>query len=189
MAAGQKREIKVEVPKAEVDFLLTLMKRTIRNEIEELLDRGVKIKFLGRKENLSKNLIEEFNYIEEKSAENKNLTLNIAFNYGGRAEIIDAAKKIAADYKNNQIELDNLQENDFSSYLYSQDLKNVELVIRTGGDLRLSNFLLWQSAYAELYFTEKFWPDFNEEDLKNAIEDFKNRERRFGGLKDGDGNA
>ncbi|PUU95291.1 isoprenyl transferase [Halanaerobium sp.] len=176
-------------PKAEVDFLLTLMKRTIRNEIEELLDRGVKIKFLGRKENLSKNLIEEFNYIEEKSAENKNLTLNIAFNYGGRAEIIDAAKKIAADYKNNQIELDNLQENDFSSYLYSQDLKNVELVIRTGGDLRLSNFLLWQSAYAELYFTEKFWPDFNEEDLKNAIEDFKNRERRFGGLKDGDGNA
>jgi undecaprenyl diphosphate synthase len=176
-------------PKAEVDFLLTLMRRTMRNEIDELLARGVKIKFLGRKNNLSKKLIEEIKYIEEKSAENTNLTLNIAFNYGGRAEIIDAAKKIASEYKIDQIDLDNLEENNFGEYLYSPELQNVELLIRTGGDLRLSNFLLWQSAYAELYFTEKFWPDFNEEDLKKAIRDFKNRERRFGGLKDGDSNA
>ncbi len=176
-------------PKAEVNFLLTLMKRTISNEIDELLENGVRIKFIGQKDALSDNLIKEFEYIEEKSDHNRNLNLNIAFNYGGRAEITDAAKKIAADFKNDQINLDQFDESDFSDYLYDKELENVELLIRTGGDLRLSNFLLWQSAYAELYFTDKFWPDFTEEDLKEAIEVFKNRERRFGGLKDGDHDA
>ncbi|RCW55710.1 MULTISPECIES: isoprenyl transferase [Halanaerobium] len=176
-------------PKTEVDFLLTLMKKTMRNEVDELLDNGVKVNFLGRKRNLSQSLIREIEYIEARSNNNKNLTLNIAFNYGGRAEIIDAAKKIAKDYKNGQIDLDKLTESYFGSYLYNQNLQNIELLIRTGGDLRLSNFLLWQSAYAELYFADKFWPDFTEDDLKMAINDFKNRERRFGGLKDGDSNA
>jgi len=176
-------------PKAEVNFLLTLMKRTIRNEIDELLENGVRIKFIGRKDGLSNNLIKEFEYIENKSRHNNNLTLNIAFNYGGRAELTDAAKKIAADLKNDQIDLNEFDENDFANYLYDQELNNIELLIRTGGDLRLSNFLLWQSAYAELYFTDKFWPDFNQEDLKQAIKSFKNRERRFGGLKDGDYDA
>ncbi|MEC9490252.1 MAG: isoprenyl transferase [Halanaerobiales bacterium] len=176
-------------PKAEVDFLLTLMKRTMRNEVDELLENGVRVQFLGRKTNLSNNLINEIKNIEKRSAENSNLTLNIAFNYGGRAEITDAAKKIAKDYKNGQIELNNFEEKDFASYLYQEELQNIELLIRTGGDLRLSNFLLWQSAYAELYFTDKFWPDFAESDLKKAIEEFKSRERRFGGLNDGDCNA
>ena len=176
-------------PKAEVNFLLTLMKRTIRNEIDELLENGVRIKFIGQKDMLSDNLVREFKYIEEKSAHNSNLILNIAFNYGGRAEITEAAKKIAADYKNDQIDLNEFDESDFSNYLYDSKLENVELLIRTGGDLRLSNFLLWQSAYAELYFTDKFWPDFAESDLKQAIKDFRNRERRFGGLKDGDHDA
>ncbi|RAK11119.1 undecaprenyl diphosphate synthase [Halanaerobium saccharolyticum] len=176
-------------PKAEVDFLLTLMKRTMRNEVDELLENGVRVQFIGRKDNLSNNLIKEIKYIENRSAENSNLTLNIAFNYGGRAEITDAAKKIAEDYKNEKIELNNFEENDFASYLYQEELQNIELLIRTGGDLRLSNFLLWQSAYAELYFSDKFWPDFAERDLKQAIVEFKNRERRFGGLNDGDYSA
>lgn len=176
-------------PKTEVDFLLTLMRRTIQNEVDELLENGVKIKFLGRKNVLSQKLVEEIKLIEEKSSQNSNLTLNIAFNYGGRAEIIDAAKKIAKDYKAGKIDLAKLEENNFADYLYHEELKNVELLIRTGGDLRLSNFLLWQSAYAELYFTEKFWPDFKEEDLNKAIEEFKQRERRFGGLNSGDHNA
>lgn len=176
-------------PKAEVNFLLTLMKRTIRNEINELLENGVRIKFIGRKDMLSDNLIKEIEYIEEKSRQNNNLILNIAFNYGGRAEITDAAKKIAAAHKNGELDLNKFDESDFSNYLYNKELENVELLIRTGGDQRLSNFLLWQSAYAELYFTDKFWPDFSAEDLKLAIEDFKNRDRRFGGLKDGDYNA
>ncbi|MFN2339901.1 MAG: isoprenyl transferase [Halanaerobium sp.] len=176
-------------PKAEVNFLLTLMKRTIRNEIDELLENGVRINFIGRKDALPGSLVKEFEYIEEKSEANTNLLLNIAFNYGGRAEITDAAKKMAAAYKNEDLDLSKFDENDFSDYLYDEKLENVELLIRTGGDQRLSNFLLWQSAYAELYFTDKFWPDFSAEDLKLAIEDFKNRDRRFGGLKDGDYNA
>ncbi|MFW5736579.1 MAG: isoprenyl transferase [Halanaerobium sp.] len=176
-------------PKTEVDFLLTLMDRTIHNELDELLKEGVRVKFLGRRKNLSQNLIDQFDNIENRSAENNNLTLNIAFNYGGRAEIIDAAKKIAEAYQNQEIDLENFAENDFGSYLYNTELQNIELLIRTGGDLRLSNFLLWQSAYAELYFTDKFWPDFSGEDLMEAIEDFKKRDRRFGGLKDGDFNA
>jgi undecaprenyl diphosphate synthase len=176
-------------PKAEVNFLLALMKRTIHNEINELLKNGVRIKFIGQKDALPSSLVKEFKYIEEKSEHNNNLILNIAFNYGGRAEITDAAKKIALAYENDEIDLNKFDESDFSNYLYDKELENVELLIRTGGDLRVSNFLLWQSAYAELYFTEKFWPDFSTEDLKKAIEDFKNRDRRFGGLKDGDYNA
>ncbi|MFP4020228.1 MAG: isoprenyl transferase [Halanaerobium sp.] len=176
-------------PKAEVDFLLTLMKRTMRNELDELLENGVKVNFLGRKNALSSNLIKEINYIEEKSAQNTKLTLNIAFNYGGRAEIVDAARKIAEDYKNGEIEINSFTEDDFVRYLYQEELQNIELLIRTGGDLRLSNFLLWQSAYAELYFTDKFWPDFSKEDLIKALEEFKNRERKFGGLNGSDSDA
>lgn len=176
-------------PKAEVDFLLTLMRRTMRNEVEELIEKGVKVKFIGRKDALSKNLIEEIDYIEKSSSQNTDLTLNIAFNYGGRAEIIDAAKKIAESYKDKKLNLAQFDENDFSNYLYNKELKDVELLIRTGGDMRLSNFMLWQSAYAELYFIDKYWPDFEETDLIKAIEEFKQRERRFGGLDDGDCNA
>ena len=172
-------------PKAEVDFLLTLMRSTIRKEMDELLENGIKIKFIGREDKLSEKLIDEFRDIENKSSQNSNLTLNIAFNYGGRSEIIDAAKKIAIDYSRDEIDLEKLNEENFSNYLYQDELQDIELLIRTGGDLRLSNFLLWQSAYAELYFTKKFWPDFNEADLKKAIAEFKNRERRFGGLNDG----
>lgn len=176
-------------PKTEVDFLLTLMKKTMRNEIEELLDNGVKVNFIGRKKELSKTLIKEIDQIEKKSAKNKNLTLNIAFNYGGRAEITDAAKKLAAAYKNGEIKLNDFDEELFANYLYNQELQDVELLIRTGGDMRLSNFLLWQAAYAELYFVDKFWPDFTENNLTTAMEEFKRRERRFGGLNSGDSDA
>lgn len=176
-------------PKSEVNFLLTLMKRAMRNEVEELLANGVQINFIGRKETLSKALIKEIEYIENKSASNKKLTLNIAFNYGGRAEIIDAAKNLAKDYKENKLDLTKVDEEYFGNYLYSDQLKDVELLIRTGGELRLSNFLLWQSAYAELYFVDKFWPDFFAEDLKEAIKVFNQRTRRFGGLDGGEQNA
>jgi len=176
-------------PKAEVDFLLTLMRQTMRNEVEELIEKGVKVKFIGRKDALSENLTDEIEYIEQSSTNNKKLTLNIAFNYGGRAEITDAAKRLAEAYKADKLSLDQFDENNFSDYLYNKELKEVELLIRTGGDMRLSNFLLWQSAYAELYFTDKFWPDFEEKDLIKAIEEFKQRERRFGGLNDGDQHA
>lgn len=176
-------------PQAEVDFLLTLMRKTMRNEVKELLENGVNIRFLGRKDKLPPKLKEEIKLIEQKSASNQRLQLNIAFNYGGRAEITDAAKKIALDFKAGEIDLNNFTEADFGDYLYQKDLKEIELLIRTGGDLRLSNFLLWQAAYAELYFTEKFWPDFSAADFKAAVSDFQSRERRFGALNKGDQDA
>lgn len=176
-------------PKSEVNFLLALMRKTMREEVDELLDKGVKINFLGRKDVLSKKLIKEIELIEKKSQKNTELILNIAFNYGGRAEIVDAAKKLVLDYRENKVDLAELNCDDFANYLYQQDLKDIELLIRTGGEKRLSNFLLWQTAYAELYFTDKYWPDFKEEDFEIALKDFKKRERRFGGLNDGDQNA
>lgn len=176
-------------PKSEVNFLLALMRKTMREEVDELLDKGVKINFLGRKDMLSKKLVKEIELIEKKSQKNTELILNIAFNYGGRAEIVDAAKKLVLDCRENQVELAELNCDDFANYLYQQDLKDIELLIRTGGEKRLSNFLLWQAAYAELYFTDKYWPDFKEEDFEIALKDFKKRERRFGGLNDGDKNA
>lgn len=171
-------------PQTEVNFLLTLMRRTMRNEIDDLLKKGVRVSFLGRKDNLPSNLVKEIEHVETKSAQNSRLDLNIAFNYGGRAELIDACKKIARDYKKGVCKLDELEESNFSDYLYKANLKNIELLIRTGGDLRLSNFLLWQSAYSELYFVDKFWPDFQKEDLEIALSNFKKRQRKFGGLID-----
>lgn len=173
-------------PKAEVDFLMKLMKKTLKNEVDDLLENDIKINFIGRKNKLSESLIKQMDYIEKRSDSKDNLTLNIAFNYGGRAEIIDAVKKVASDYKNNNINLKSITEKYFSNYLYQEQLGDIELLIRTGGDMRLSNFLLWQSAYSELYFTEKFWPDFTEDDLKKAINEFEQRERRFGGLNEGE---
>jgi len=176
-------------PKSEVDFLLALMKRTMRNEVDELLDNGVRVNFIGRKGPLSKRLVKEIEHIEKKSQENEKLTLNIAFNYGGRAEIVDAAKKIAVEAKAEEFSADDLDEEKFSSYLYNPEFNEIELLIRTGGEKRLSNFLLWQAAYAELYFTDKYWPEFDEVDFEAAIEDFNKRDRRFGGLNEGDNDA
>ena len=176
-------------PKSEVDFLLALMRRTMRNEVDELLDNGVRVNFIGRKGPLSKRLVKEIELIEKKSKNNVKLTLNIAFNYGGRAEIVDAAKKIAEEAKSEDFSADDLDEEKFSSYLYKPEFNEIELLIRTGGEKRLSNFLIWQAAYAELYFTDKYWPEFNEADFEAALEDFNSRDRRFGGLNEGDNDA
>ncbi|SFL14508.1 isoprenyl transferase [Halanaerobium salsuginis] len=176
-------------PQAEVSFLLALMRRTLQEEVSDLLANNVKVNFVGRKNALTKKLIDEIEEIEAKSSSNDGLTLNIAFNYGGRAEIIDAVKQISADSQAGKISAEQIDEITFAKYLYNSDLKEVELMIRTGGDQRLSNFLLWQSAYAELYFTEKFWPDFTENDFNQAIIDFRARERRFGGLNASDNHA
>lgn len=174
-------------PKTEVNFLMQLIKKTLREEKQELIDNGVKVNFLGRKHDLPAQLIKEIKLIEQKSAKNKKLTLNIAFNYGGRAEIIDAAKNIINKFSKNTEMLNKIDENIFADNLYVPNLPDVDLLIRTGGNKRISNFLLWQIAYAELYFTDQYWPDFSEKDLEAAVEEFKTRERRFGGLKnDGD---
>jgi len=166
-------------PKNEVDFILELFASTLKNEGRELAQNSVVIKILGRRNSLPDFLLDEIKNLEMETAGNDGLQLNIAFNYGGRAEIIDTAKELLNKYNTEEI-----NEELFTKNLYIENYPEVELLIRTGGERRLSNFLLWECAYAELYFTEKYWPDFNKEDFKNAINEYMRRDRRFGGIKD-----
>lgn len=169
-------------PSKEVKFLMSLFSSTIQNEAQELNKQGVKINIIGRRGDLDQKLIDQINWIEDLTDLNDKLELNIAFNYGGRAEIIDAVKKIIKD---ENIKQEDIDEELINKYLYNPNISNIEYVIRTGGEKRISNFLLWESAYAEIYFTDKYWPEFNEKDLKEALKDFATRERKFGAVEDG----
>jgi undecaprenyl diphosphate synthase len=165
-------------PKAEVDALMFLFKEYLKNEIKELDRNNVALRFSGRKEGLSSTLLKLMHESEKKLSVNDGITLNIAFNYGGRAEIIDGINRALREKKD---EL--LDEESFRKYLYQSDIPDPELIIRTSGEFRVSNFLLWQLAYAEFHITEKLWPDFDEEDLREAVNEYKKRERRYGGVK------
>ena len=162
--------------KEEVDTLMFLFKTYLRNERKTLMKNNVKFIVSGRKDGISKELLKEIQKLEEETKNNSGITLNIAFNYGGRAEIIDAINKIIEN------EEKNITEETFSKYLYN-DIPDPELLIRTSGEMRISNFLLWQIAYSEIYVTEAYWPDFDKEELIKAIENYKKRDRRFGGVK------
>lgn len=160
----------------EVSALMTLFKTYINSERKMLLENKVRFMVSGRKEGVSKNLLDAIEKLENETSKEYKMTLNIAFNYGGRAEIIDAIKKAR--------ELDEeVTEENFSKFLYN-DIPDPELIIRTSGEFRISNFLLWQLAYSEIYITDVYWPDFNEEELDKAIYSYNKRERRFGGRID-----
>lgn len=160
----------------EVSALMFLFKSYIKNEEKNIMKNNIRFMVSGRSENVSPTLLKAIRELEEKSKDNSGLTFNIAFNYGGRAEIIDAVNKILKSGK------EEINEEEFGKYLYN-DLPDPELLIRTSGEMRISNFLLWQIAYSELYITNTLWPDFNEAELDKAIENFNNRDRRFGGVK------
>lgn len=165
-------------PKAEVDALMAMMAHAIVRETAELLDAGVRIKMIGNKMDLPEGVREQFIELEAKSANNSALTLLLAISYGARWEILQAAKAIAEDYKNGVI--DDIDNDLFASKLTTVDIPDPDLLIRTGGECRLSNFLLWQCAYTEFMFIDKYWPEFGEEELERAIKSFVGRERRFG---------
>lgn len=162
--------------KEEVDTLMFLFKTYLKNEKKLLMKNNVKFLVSGRKEGVSKDLLAEISKLEEATKGNTGITLNIAFNYGGRAELVDAIKEIV---KNNEKEI---TEETVEKYLYNQ-LPDPELLIRTSGEMRISNFLLWQIAYSEIYVTDTYWPDFNKDELIKAIESYQKRDRRFGGVK------
>ena len=169
--------------KSEVDFLMKIFKEKLHQLISD--KRDFRYRLIGKKENISKDIIDLSNNLEEKTKFNDGINLNIAFNYGSRHELIDASKKIARDYKSGVLEdLDSLNENKFNDYLYTHDQPDVDLLIRTGSEKRLSNFLLWQSSYAELVFIDTLWPDFSESDLDKCIEEFSSRNRRFGKISE-----
>ena len=161
---------------AEVNHLMDLFVRKFRSDKNFFNDRNIKVIFSGRDEPLPKSVIDARNELAEMTKDNTGGILNVCLNYGGRAEIVDAVKKIVRS----GIDIEKLDEKEFGKYLYN-DLPDVDLMIRTSGEIRLSNFLLWQNSYAEMYFPETKFPDFKEEDFDEAIEVYNNRDRRFGG--------
>lgn len=168
--------------KEEVGFLMNLFKKYASDIIAKSVDEleNIKIKFIGSKDKLDVELLSLIKKVEEKTKNNSGLQLDICFNYSGRQEIVDATKKICNDVSNGIVELETIDENTFKNYLYSPDIPYPDLVIRTGGEMRLSNFLLWQVGYSEFYSTEKYWPDFSEVDINDAIINFNNRKRNLG---------
>lgn len=167
--------------KTEVDFLMNLFIEMFTNEFEFILSNNVRIVFSGREKPLSKKVLKAMRNIEEKSKDNTGLVLNVCLNYGSRSEIVDMTKKIASMYKSDEISLDDIDEELVRQNLYN-DLPDVDLLIRTSGELRLSNFMLYQLSYAEFYFTRTFFPDFHNDEFDKAIEAFNDRNRRFGGV-------
>ncbi|HPD25311.1 MAG TPA: isoprenyl transferase [Candidatus Marinimicrobia bacterium] len=167
-------------PKSEVSALMTLLLHTIRNEIDELHKNNVRLTLIGHLTDLPDDPLKGLMEGVEKTSQNTGLNLNLALSYGGRVEILDATRAIAKDVLEGRIDLDDIDEKLFSDYLYTRGMPDPDLLIRTSGELRLSNFLLWQMAYTEIYVTETLWPDFRYKELLLAIREYQKRERRFG---------
>ena len=164
-------------PKEEVRELMHILGRVIRRETKALHEKGIRLNHLGRIDRLSERVQKQVRYAIELTKDNPVMTLSIAFDYGGRAEIVNAAKEIVKEGIDPEI----IDEPLFSSHLYSAGLPDPDLIIRTAGEARLSNFLLWQSAYSEFYFTPVYWPDFDEEETRKALVAYSERRRNFGG--------
>lgn len=170
-------------PREEVNFLMNLLIEYLNSEIDELYHNGVKINHLGSLQNLPPAVLKALKMGIERTRDNKGLTLNVALNYGGRQEIVDAVKYVVADVLEGRLSPDSIDEKAISDHLYTAGQPDPDLLIRLAGDFRVSNFLLWQFAYTEFWISPVMWPDFRKSDLINAILDFQRRERRFGGLK------
>ena len=165
-------------PETEVKTLMKLFLETARAKVPELNERGARLRFLGRREDLLADVLEAMDEAEELTAGNDSLDVYIALNYGGRSEIVDATRRIVSA----GLSPDEVDERTFARYLYAPEVPEVDLVIRTSGELRVSNFLLWQIAYAEFYVTDTLWPDFSTQEFLHAIESFASRSRRRGGV-------
>jgi undecaprenyl diphosphate synthase len=165
-------------PEDEVTGLFRLLESIIDKESRELHKNGVRIRHIGRLDGLSRELQDSMKKAVDLTSQNRGMTLGVALNYGGREEILNAMRRIIDD----KADVDEVDETVFRRYLYTSDIPDVDLVIRTGGEIRTSNFLIWQAAYAEYYFTPLLWPDFTEEELEKALQAYGRRERRFGGL-------
>ncbi|MCL9808081.1 isoprenyl transferase [Flavobacterium luminosum] len=167
-------------PKLEVELLMKLLISSLKKELETLVKNNIKLNAIGNLDNLPKVVQKELLEVIEKTKMNTRMTLTLALSYGSREEILNAVKKISDKVKNNIISIDSIDETVLNNHLYTHDLTDVDLVVRTSGEHRISNFLLWQIAYAEFYFTDVLWPDFTEEHLYEAIISYQKRERRFG---------
>ncbi len=169
-------------PRAEVDFLMKLAKKIIREYTQLLLDNDVRLVISGDRTGLDEELLDLINEAEKKTSQCGSYVFNTAFNYGGRREIITAIHKILSEVKQGKIDSTDIDEKTFARYLYQPDIPDVDLLIRSSGEFRISNFLLWQAAYSEFYVTETLWPDFSPEEFILAISDYQKRNRRFGSI-------
>ena len=170
-------------PEREVNAIIRLLQFYLKNNEKEFYKNNIKLSVMGDLSKLDKKTIDKIRTIEEKTKNNSEFYFNVAFSYGGRREIVDASKKIAKDFKDGKIDINTLDEDIFKMYLYNPDIIYPDLIIRTGGDIRLSNFLLWELSYSELYFTDTLWPDFDEKALDLAIDNYKHRKRTYGERK------
>ena len=168
------------VSKLEVKTLMKLLVKSLKKEIKTLQDNNIKLSAIGNLNDLPKKAHSELLEVIKQTESNTHMTLTLALSYGSREELINVIKEVSENVKNNIISIENIDESIINKHLYTQNLPDVDLLIRTSGEQRISNFLLWQIAYAELYFTDILWPDFKKQDLHEALINYKNRERRFG---------
>lgn len=167
-------------PVKEVNDLMGLLKIYLTKEIEDLHRKNIRISFIGSRDRLSKNILKLIDDAEKKTVDNNKLHLILALNYGGQEEIVKAAKRLAQKVKEGLLDVDNIDENTFSDHLYTKNIPEPDLIIRTSGEQRLSNFMLWQAAYSEFVFLDVFWPDFTKQSLCNAMDEYYKRDRRYG---------
>jgi len=178
-------------PRDEVEALMQLFVEMIDSQVPDMHERGARVRFVGRREGAPDELVRRIEEAEALTAGNTKMTLYIAFSYGGRRELLDAAQGLAAEYAASAFEGDvvapahtpEFSDDDLRRHLYAPEMHDPELLIRTSGELRISNFLLWQCAYSELYFSDRYWPDFGPEELDSALADYAGRQRRFGGRR------
>ncbi len=170
-------------PHEEVDFLMDLFSKYLDNEVDYLVEKQVKLRFIGATDRLSPELRRRMQETETRTANGTGITLNLAVDYGGRAEIVQASRKLAQAVQEHRLLIEGIDEKTFADALFTHDQPDPDLLIRPGGDMRISNFLLWQLAYAEFWITEVLWPDFTPHIFHQAIYDFQQRDRRFGGIK------
>jgi len=171
-------------PQREINLLMRLLKDFLIKERKEINDNNIRLTAIGRISELPEDVQKELAITMELSKNNTGMVLCLALNYGGRAEIVDVTREIAKDVRNGKINLDEITEDTFKKHLYMRDMPDPDLLIRTGGDMRVSNFLLWEISYTELWVTPVCWPDFIKAHLEEAIKDYARRERRFGGLRE-----
>jgi undecaprenyl diphosphate synthase len=169
-------------PQDEVSMLMTLLEHTVQSELPELMERNVKLRVIGRTDGVPSGVRRGIAKVVEGTRDNTGMQLMMAFNYGGRDELLDAFRRLAAEVRDGRLEPDAITEKDVSRVLYTADIPDPDLLIRTSGEMRVSNFLLWQIAYTELWITRDLWPDFDARALYRAVVDFQRRTRRFGGV-------
>jgi undecaprenyl diphosphate synthase len=169
-------------PKAEISFLMRLLKSYLESNVQRMMDNNVRIQYIGRIHELPQEVQDKMQWAQETTSRNTGTTLTLALNYGGRSEMVDAFRALATEIQKKHIHPDHITEEDIHRHLYTADMPDPDLLIRTSGEMRISNYLLWQIAYAEIYVTERLWPDFRGINLLEAIADFQRRERRYGGI-------